>query len=41
VVGDAITLTAEECRAKGREAYQAISDRIMGEIAKIKHPSES
>ena len=41
VVGDPMTLTAEECRAKGREAYQKISDRIMGEIAKIKHPSES
>jgi hypothetical protein len=27
-------------KAKGREAYQAISDRIMAEIAKIKHPSE-
>ena len=40
VVGDLITLTAEEKRAKGREAYQAISDRIMAEIAKIKHPSE-
>lgn len=40
VVGDPIELTAEEKKAKGREAYQAISDRIMGEIAKIKHPSE-
>ena len=40
VVGDPITLTPEEKKAKGREAYQAISDRIMAEIAKIKHPSE-
>jgi 1-acyl-sn-glycerol-3-phosphate acyltransferase len=40
VVGDPITLTPEEMKAKGREAYQAISDRIMAEIAKIKHPSE-
>lgn len=41
VIGDPIELTPEECQAKGREAYQAISDRIMAEIAKIKHPSES
>jgi len=40
VVGDPMTLTPEEMKAKGREAYQAISDRIMAEIAKIKHPSE-
>ena len=40
VVGDPITLTPEELKAKGRDAYQAISDRIMGEIAKIKHPSQ-
>ena len=40
VVGDAIELTDEERNAKGREAYQAISDRIMVEIAKIKHPSD-
>jgi len=40
VVGDPMTLTDEEKKAKGREAYQAISDRIMAEIAKIKHPSE-
>ncbi len=40
VVGDPITLSQEEKKAKGREAYQAISDRIMAEIAKIKHPSE-
>jgi 1-acyl-sn-glycerol-3-phosphate acyltransferase len=41
VVGDPMTLTPEEKKAKGREAYQAISDRIMAEIAKIKHPSEN
>lgn len=41
VVGDPVTLTDEERRAKGREAYQAISDRIMAEIAAIKHPSET
>jgi 1-acyl-sn-glycerol-3-phosphate acyltransferase len=41
VVGDPVSLTSEERKAKGRAAYQAISDRIMGEIAKIKHPSES
>ena len=40
VVGDPIRLTPEEQKARGREGYQAISDRIMGEIAKIKHPSE-
>ncbi len=40
VVGDPITLTPEEKKAKGREGYQAISDRIMDAIAKIKHPSE-
>ena len=40
VIGDPFTLTPEELKAKGREEYQAISDRIMGEIAKIQHPSE-
>lgn len=40
VVGDPITLTEEEKRAKGREGYQAIADRIMEEISKLKHPSE-
>lgn len=40
VVGDPMELTEEERNAKGREAYQAISDRIMSEIAKIKHPSD-
>lgn len=40
VVGDPIILTDEEKKAKGREGYQAISDRIMAGIAKIKHPSE-
>jgi 1-acyl-sn-glycerol-3-phosphate acyltransferase len=40
VVGDPIKLTPEEQKTRGREGYQAISDRIMEEIAKIKHPSE-
>ncbi len=40
VVGDPIELTPAEQKAKGREAYQAISDRIMGVIAEIKHPSQ-
>ena len=35
VVGDPITFTAEELKAKGREGYQKISDRIMEEIGKI------
>ena len=34
------TLTDAEKKAKGREAYQAISDRIMEEIGKLKHPSD-
>lgn len=34
-VGDPIELTDAEKKAKSREAYQAISDRIMGEIAKL------
>ena len=41
VVGDPIEFTAEELAAKGRDGYQAISDRIMDEIAAIKHPSEN
>ena len=40
IVGDPITLTDEEKKAKGREAYQAIADRIMVEIGKLKHPSK-
>jgi len=40
VVGDPVTLTDQERKTRGREGYQAISDRIMGEIAKIRHPSE-
>lgn len=40
VIGDPFTLTPEELKAKGREEYQAISDRIMAEVAKIQHPSE-
>lgn len=35
VVGDPITFTAEELKAKGRDDYQKISDRIMAEIAKL------
>ena len=35
VVGDPIEFTAEELKAKGREDYQKISDRIMEEIGKI------
>ncbi|BDS05429.1 1-acyl-sn-glycerol-3-phosphate acyltransferase [Oceaniferula spumae] len=35
VVGDPITFTAEELKAKGRDDYQKISDRIMSEIAKL------
>ena len=35
VVGDPIVFTAEELKAKGREDYQKISDRIMVEIGKL------
>ena len=35
VVGDPIEFTAEELKAKGRDGYQKISDRIMEEIGKI------
>jgi len=35
VVGDPITFTAEELKAKGRDEYQKISDKIMEAIAKI------
>ena len=38
VVGDPITFTPEELKAKGRDGYQIISDRIMAEIAKIELP---
>lgn len=38
VVGDPITFTPEELKAKGRGDYQKISDRIMEEIAKIELP---
>ena len=41
VVGDPVKFTDEELAAKGRDGYQAISDRIMDEIAAIKHPSEN
>ncbi len=35
VVGDPITFTAEELKAKGRDDYQKISDRIMDEIGNL------
>jgi 1-acyl-sn-glycerol-3-phosphate acyltransferase len=35
VVGDPITFTPDELKAKGREGYQKISDRIMEEIGKL------
>lgn len=35
VVGDPIVFTPEELKAKGRDGYQKISDRIMQEIAKL------
>ena len=38
VVGDPIIFTPEELKAKGREGYQKISDRIMEEIGKIELP---
>lgn len=38
VVGDAIEFTPEELAGRGRDAYQAIADRIMDEIGKIKMP---
>ncbi len=36
VIGDPIELTPAELKARGRDEYQAISDRIMAEIAKLK-----
>ena len=38
VVGDPIEFTAEELKAKGRDGYQAISDRIMAKISQIELP---
>ncbi len=38
VIGDPLTLTPQELKAKGRDEYQAISNRIMAEIAKLKLP---
>ncbi|MBK1829670.1 1-acyl-sn-glycerol-3-phosphate acyltransferase [Verrucomicrobiaceae bacterium R5-34] len=35
VVGDPISFTPEELKAKGRDDYQKISDKIMAEIAKL------
>lgn len=40
VVGDPLTLSPEEQKARGREQYQAISQRIMDAIASLKHPSD-
>lgn len=38
VVGDPITFTPDELKAKDRAGYQKISDRIMEEIAKLELP---
>ena len=38
VVGHPIEFSSEELSAKGRDAYQAISDRIMDEIGKLELP---
>lgn len=35
VVGDPIVFSAEELKAKGRDGYQKIADRVMDEIARI------
>lgn len=35
VIGDPITFSAEELKAKGRDDYQKISNRIMEEIGKL------
>ena len=35
VIGDPITFTAEELKAKGRDDYQKISDKIMQSISEI------
>jgi len=35
VVGDPITFTPEELKAKGRDDYQKISDKIMKAISEI------
>ncbi|MBT8044380.1 MAG: 1-acyl-sn-glycerol-3-phosphate acyltransferase [Verrucomicrobiae bacterium] len=35
VVGDPIEFSPEELKAKGRDEYQKISDKIMSEIAKL------
>ncbi len=41
VVGDVLEFSPEELSVKGRDGYQAISDRIMSEIEKIKLPCSS
>lgn len=38
VVGEPIDFTEEELKAKGRDAYQAIADRVMAEIEAIELP---
>ena len=38
VVGHPIEFSKEQLAKKGRDAYQAISDRIMDEIASLKLP---
>ena len=38
VVGDPIEFTKEDFAVKGREAYQALSDRIMDEIGALQLP---
>jgi len=35
VIGDPITFTAEELKAKGRDDYQKISDKIMQSISEL------
>lgn len=40
VVGEPIEFSPEEINGKGRDAYQAIADRIMREIAALKLPEK-
>lgn len=35
IIGEPMVLTSEELKGKSRENYQAISDRVMAEIAKL------
>lgn len=39
VVGEAIEFSEAELKAKGREAYQAIADKVVAEIAALELPS--